>query len=205
MKRMRKLGLIRRLSLIAALLTSLLIVGCTNAYRSKTVIYNIDRVIRAQIPHLVKHGAEIRKKVVLNGREKVTSIKARDSLAWNEELAIFLELNVINKPIYSGQYKVDDVADKESNLRVTSYIATEDLPVKFLRIFYYKSTMRMRKIEAQYNESNTLYASSRFLTMEFEDFSNTTLLTTYSVDGGQKMFLDDSVHYTIDVGVALKR
>jgi hypothetical protein len=141
----------------------------------------------------------------LNGVEKVITINPKDSLKWAEELSIFFELDVVNKPIHKGIYKVEEYADNKSNLSVKSFSTTEDLPVKFLRIYYQTSLSELRKIEAQYNEANSLYSSKRFLTMQFETVYNKTILTSYSIDGGQKMFLDDSVRYTIDANVVLKK
>jgi hypothetical protein len=197
--------LTRQLSLAIPIVFSLFFLRCSNENVGSPGLYNIDSVITRQIFYLKNNGAEIRKKAVLNGQEKITIVSPKDSLDWSEELGVFLDLDVINKPIYKEQYKVEDLADKESNLRVKSYTTTEDLPVKFLRVYYYRSTGQVRKIEAQYDEANSLYTSSRFLTLEFENASDITLLTSYSVDGGQKMFLDDSVEYTIDAGIVKKK
>jgi len=123
---------------------------------------------------------------------------------WKNELAIFSELDVINKPINKGAYTIGNYADKKSNLSVKSFNTTEDLPVKYLRVFYQQSPGRIRKIEAQYNEANLLYSSTRFLTMEFEDIFNKTVVTSYSINGGQKMFLDDSVQYIVGATIILK-
>ncbi len=202
---MQKSGLRRQLSLAVLVLFSLLFVRCSNENVGSPGLYNIDSLISTQIFYLKNNGAEIRKKAVLNGQEKITIVSPKDSLDWSEELAVFMDLDVINKPIYKEKYKVEDLADKESNLRIKSYTTTEDLPVRFLRVYYYRSAGQVRKIEAQYDESNSLYASSRFLTLEFENASDITLLTSYSVDGGQKMFLDDSVKYTIDAGIVKKK
>jgi hypothetical protein len=203
--RMHHSDLTRQLSLAIPIVFSLFFLRCSNENVGSPGLYNIDSVITRQIFYLKNNGAEIRKKAVLNGQEKITIVSPKDSLDWSEELGVFLDLDVINKPIYKEQYKVEDLADKESNLRVKSYTTTEDLPVKFLRVYYYRSTGQVRKIEAQYDEANSLYTSSRFLTLEFENASDITLLTSYSVDGGQKMFLDDSVEYTIDAGIVKKK
>ena len=64
---------------------------------------------------------------------------------------------------------------------------------------------RVRKIEAEYNARNALYKSTRLLTLEFEEVEGKSRLTSYAVDGGQKMFLDDSVQYTIDAAIARKQ
>ncbi len=128
----------------------------------------------------------------------------KNAMDWKNELAIFSELDVINKPINKGAYKVENQADAKSNLSIKSFYTTADLPVKYLRIYYHQSLNKIRKIEAQYNDANSLYMSSRYLAMEFEDSFNKTILTSYSIKGGQKMFLDDSVQYTIGVNIILK-
>lgn len=189
----------------AVVVCSLCILGCAGENQTTDSLYDIDSVIRYQISYFVNHGIEIQKKTVLNGVEKVTTVSPKDSMAWNEELAIFLELDIINRPINRKLYKVEDLADTESNLRIKSFTATEELPVSFLKVYYYKSMDRIRKIEAEYNARNSLYKSTRLLTLEFEDISGNATLTSYTVDGGQKMFLDDSVHYTIDAGIARKQ
>jgi hypothetical protein len=190
---------------IAIAICSLFILGCAGEKQTTDSLYDIDSVIRNQISYFVNRGIEIQKKTVLNGVEKVTTVSPKDSMAWNEELAIFLELDIINRPINRKLYKVEELADRESNLRIKSFTATEELPVSFLKVYYYKTMDRIRKIEAEYNARNSLYESTRLLTMEFEDISGSATLTSYTVDGGQKMFLDDSVQYTIDAGIARKQ
>ena len=193
-----------RLFYVAIVLITLVFLSCSE--ETKTAgLYNVDSLFKTQIDYLVGHEALISKKAVLNGVEQITTINPKDSLAWNEELAIFFELDVVNKPIHKSIYKVEEYADSRSNLRVKSFSTTEDLPVRFLKVYYQNSLSQLRKIEAQYNEANSLYSSKRFLTMEFENVYNKTILTSYSITGGQKMFLDDSVQYNITGNIVLKK
>jgi hypothetical protein len=193
------------LFLAAVVLIALSSLSCSTEKQKVTGLYNVDSLFETQIDYLIGHEAAISKKAILNGVEKITTINPKDSLAWNEELSIFFELDVVNKPIHKGTYKVEEYADNKSNLSVKSFSTTEDLPVKFLKVYYQKSLSQLRKIEAQYNESNSLYSSRRYLTMQFENVYNKTVLTSYSITGGQKMFLDDSVQYTIDANIVLKK
>jgi hypothetical protein len=179
--------------------------SCSRENQKSASLYNVDSLFKMQIDYLLSHEAAISKKARLNGVEKIITINPKDSLRWAEELSIFFELDVVNKPIHKGIYKVDEYADNKSNLNVKSFSTTEDLPVKFFKIYYQTSLRELRKIEAQYNETNSLYSSKRFLTMQFENVYNKTILTSYSISGGQKMFLDDSVQYTIDANVVLKK
>jgi hypothetical protein len=193
------------LRLLSIAICGLLAGGCGGENRATVSLYDIDSVIHHQINYLRDQGVEIKKKAVLNGVEKVTVIVPKDSAAWEEEFAIFFELDIINRPINRNLYKVEDLSDSESNLRIKSFTATEELPVRYLKVYYYKTMDRLRKIEAEYNARNSLYKSSRLLTLEFEEIRGKAWLTSYAVDGGQKMFLDDSVQYTIDAALARKQ
>jgi hypothetical protein len=189
----------------AIVLFTLFFLSCSTNDQKVAVLYNVDSLFNTQIDYLLGHQAVLNKKAVLNGIEKITTINPKDSLAWNQELAIFFELDVVNKPIYKGVYKIEEFADNKSNLSVKYFSTTEDLPARFLKVYYQKSLRQLRKIEARYDEANSLYSSRRFLTMEFENVYNKTILTSYSIAGGQKMFLDDSVQYNIDANIVLKK
>jgi hypothetical protein len=179
-------------------------ISCSSDRQVPAGLYNIDSVISTQVGYLVEHEASIQKKAVLNSVETITTGTPGDSISWQKELSIFLELDVVNKPINKGEYEVQQHADSRSNLKVKSFITTEDLPVRFLKVYYWKSLTDLRKIEAQYREANSLYSSTRLLTMEFENIHNKAILSSYRIDGGQKMFLDDSVQYTISATIDLK-
>jgi hypothetical protein len=194
-----------RLLQYALIFFAFLSFSCSTENQKSASLYNVDSLFEMQIDYLLAHEAAISKKARLNGVEKIITINPKDSLRWAEELSIFFELDVVNKPIHKGIYEVEEYADNKSNLSVKSFSTTEDLPVKFFKIYYENSLRELRKIEAQYNEKNSLYSSERFLTMQFENVYNKTILTSYSISGGQKMFLDDSVQYTIDANVVLKK
>jgi len=193
------------LTLLSIAICGLLAAGCGGQNQTTASLYDIDSILQYQVRHFINQGAEIRKKAVLNGVEKMTVILPEDSVDWEEELAIFLELDIINRPINRNLYKVEDLSDTESNLRIKSFTATEELPVRYLKVYYFKTMDRVRKIEAEYNARNSLYQSTRFLTLEFEEVGGKSQLTSFAVDGGQKMFLDDSVQYTIDAAIARKQ
>ena len=168
-------------------------------------LYNIDSLITVQVDRLLLHKAGLNKKASLNSVEKVTTSVPTSVSDWKNELDIFMELGAINKPMNKEAYKIETYADPKSNLKIKSFKTDLDLPVKYLLVYYHQSLKEVRKLEAEYKETNTLYSSARFLTMEFQNISNQTLVTSYSVYGGQKMFLDDSVKYKIEAKIILKK
>jgi len=120
-----------------------------------------------------------------------------DSVAWKKEFEIFNVLNSINKPVNRARYRIELNSDKKSNLKVKSFLTNDDLSVKYLRVYYQHSPAQIKKIEASYEESNVLYHSAKILSLQFEQIRDTPVLTSFSIRGGQKMFLDDTVQYNI--------
>jgi len=161
--------------------------------------------MKTQTSYLQSHQAILTKTARLNNDEKVSSVAPQSAAEWENELAIFSELNTINKPINKGEYQIENYPDTKSNLIVKSFSTTEELPVKFLKLYYRGTLDRLYKIEAQYNETNSLFSSGRFLTMEFEEISGKSALSSYAIKGGQKMVLDDSVQYDVKVIVKTNR
>src|SRR5690606_6607746 len=165
--------------------------------------YPVDSLLDHQIDALLQSQASIRKVGMLDQKEMKMEFTP-DSAAWLKELNVFINLNVLNKSINQGAYEIQDgTLDTKSNLKIKSFTAKENLPVEYLKLFYEGTLSNLRKLEARYSESNSMYESTRFLYMEFEDINNTPLLTYYSIVGGQKMFLGDTVQYTINTAVSI--
>jgi hypothetical protein len=179
----------------------LLAVSC-NEKPAQTFLFNIDSLVSRQEEYLVTANARVHKHAVINGVADDTVLQ--DKTIWKKELEIFRQLNAINKPVNKTNYLVDDgLFDPSSNLTVKAFSAKTDLPVQYVRVFYDESIARPRKIEALYRNANVLYANTRVLTMEFENLNNEIVLTSYSILGGQKMMLGDSVMFTIDAEITI--
>lgn len=188
--------------LIVAL--GLLLVCCSQKKRNRTVYYPMDSLMTEQVNYLSASTATVRKITVLGEKSDTVLVAPKDSKGWIKELDIFRELDAINKPIYLGKYTVEeDLSDSRSNLKIRSFTGAEDLPIAFLKIYYQGTPDRVRRIEAEYKQANSMYKGSRFLSLEFEEIYNKPVLTSYSITGGQKMFLGDTVRYTVYASVNL--
>ncbi|MBL0741712.1 hypothetical protein [Chryseolinea lacunae] len=190
------------------LLTTL--VSCEQKAAETTgMLYNIDSLLSVQAQYLVQSNASLQKVSVLGNDEKKAVVKPKDSLAWENELNIFREVESVNKPLNQRYYTIERFSDPRSNLLVKAFTEKKDPntqfspPVKYLRIYYHGTMANVRKIEAGYEEENALYKSNHLLTLQFQEVYNKTVLTSYFIGGGQKMFLGDSVAYTIQASVTI--
>lgn len=166
--------------------------------KQPATFYPVDSLISDQIRHLTKIRAGLFKEALLSGKADTVSYIPGDTIAWQNELGVFRNLDVINKPVNKGSYLVDDgLFDPGSNLTVKAFTSLKKLPVVYLKVYYQGNINRPRKIEAQYDEENALYRSARFLSMHFEQIENKAVLTRYSIKGGQKMIFGDSVAFFI--------
>ena len=171
--------------------------GCETKSVSKQTYLDIDSLIDVQIKNLTLAGAHVEKTAVL-GNTSDQSQFVPDSTGWSSELDVFRELNTINKPIYKDQYVITDgEKDSNSNLIIRTYQAKDDLPVRSLSLYYYKSLNSIKKLKAVYNKENILYSTERTLTMNFDEVKGKHLLADYSVSGIQKMIVSDTVRFSI--------
>jgi hypothetical protein len=174
-----------------------IVVSSCNQGTDTTKLYNIDSLVNQQVQRLAVAKPKLQKHAFLGNKSDTLSY-VPDSAAWSRELEIFRQLEAMNKPVNRSNYLVDDnLYDPGSNLTVKAFTALEPLPVRSVRVFYDTDIQKPRKIEAIYDEENTLYKSSKNLVLEFQQIDNKNLLTSYSIDGGQKMILSDSVTFSV--------
>ena len=158
---------------------------------------DMDSLVNVQVHYLNQLKASLKKEATIDNKTS-SSTNALDSTAWSHELDVFRQLDLINRPIYRDVYKVKDgLKDAKSNLLIRSYEATADSPVPYLLLYYQDTPTRLKKLEALYQETNSLYGSQRKLEMYFDDTSGNPHLTGFAIQGNQKMMLSDSVHYAI--------
>lgn len=161
--------------------------------------FDFDSLINMQVAELVKIQSTIRKKSIINGKEDDSSF-VPDSLKLANELDVFRQVDIINKPLYRNAYEIKDgEKDTKSNLLIRSYTAKVPSPVPFVRFYYQPSSHEIKKIESVFHEENTLYDTRRNLLLEFDDSSGSLLLKAYQLSGTQKMILNDTVNFSVNV------
>jgi hypothetical protein len=179
--------------------------ACHQQKNNKTLYFPIDSLLRVQVYQLTEAKAQLNKQAEINGQSETKSIIPTDTTAWQHELDIFFALNTINKSINAGSYVVEsNMPDVNSNLLIKSFSTTKDLPVKYLKVYYLDTPSNIKKIEALYHEENSLLKGSRQLILEFKDVYNKVMLIAYSIEGGQKMFLGDSVQFSVKCSISFQ-
>jgi hypothetical protein len=187
------------ISVMTLVMSITLVLFSCNHNQQEIVFYPIDSIITNQIRNLAQEKAILHKEAFLRGHADTVTYIPSDTAAWVDELDVFRELKIMNKPVNSDSYIVDDgLYDPGSNLTVKAFTSkNEDLPVLSLRVFYDDNLLSPRRIEAIYREENALYKSSRNLFLEFQEINNKTVLTAYAIEGRQKMVLKDSIQFTV--------
>ena len=177
------------------LLVLTLLVSCQR--NSQQADSYFDSLVVAQVVQLSKVKASLVKKATLDGKEDQSTFTP-DSTTWENELDIFRQLSVFERPAYRQAYRIEDgMKDGMSNLIIRRYQATLRIPVPELRFYYFNQFRNLKKIEATYRQQNLLYATTRHLSMEFEEVQGKVVLIAYRIEGAQKMFLGDSVKFSI--------
>ncbi len=177
--------------------------SCSDFDRNQLSLYSVDTLLQTQSKYLSERTAFLEKTTSLGLKHDTVKFSPKTKNEWINELEIFGILDILNKPASRDFYKVENYPDNKSNLKVKSFTATKELPVKYLRLYYQGTEEKVRMIEAKYTESNLLYGSNRMFTMKFQPIDDTFILTSFEVVGDQKMFLGDSVKYTISGAVSL--
>lgn len=174
--------------------------GCDRTnQRYDKAYFDFDSLINVQVAGLLRAQAAISKKSMLNGKQDESSF-VPDSLKLAYELEVFRQLDIINKPLYRNVYEIKDgEQDTKSNLLIRSYTAKAPSLVQIVRFYYHSSMQDIRKIESVFHEENTLYDTKRNLLMEFEDSIHSSLLKGYQLSGTQKMIMNDTVNFSVNV------
>jgi hypothetical protein len=177
------------------------VAACNNAAVSTQKFFDFDGLITAQVQQLDQSKGVLEKSVTMD-LTKSDSIYRPSAKAWESELEIFRDLEIINRPTYRDAYKLDDpLPDATSNLKIRQYVC-DKAPLHLVRFYYQNEFSSLKKIEAGFTEKNILYSTSRSLLMEFEEHNGKPQLINYSMKGFQKMVFSDTVRFSVQGHIA---
>src|SRR4051812_45600316 len=151
-----------------AVICGLLLVSCNQKnLKYDKPYFDFDSLVNGNVQQMASTKVSLSKKTFLNGAQD-SSIFLPDTTQWKHELDAFQQLDIINKPLFKGNYQLKNQEDDHSNLFVRSFTTEMKSPVPEVK-FFYQDGSKLKKIESVFNESNVLYSTSRKLTLEFEE------------------------------------
>ena len=176
------------------ILAAFLAVGCQQNERSVKELnayFDLDSLLDEQAAVLYDRGAQVQKKVVMDGETEQRTF-VPDTAEWKSELAIIRDFN-INKPYFVGSFKLIREGD------VLKHEATsENVDITRFELFYEGDALV--RIESFLDEEKYIYSNKRKLTLTFES----GLLSSYQIVGYQKMILQEEVDYEISGSISVK-
>ena len=159
-------------------------------------VIDIDSLIDLQLVQFDRLKPTLHKQGGVNETVSDTTFSP-SSYGWKSELEIFRSLGVLNQPVYSGAFLTEGpLDDPRSNLMILQY-SLKEAPLKWLKVYYQDEPGRIRQVEGQVEDLTPLNASSRRLTLWFDDVSGLTTLSRYEINGYQKVALRDTVKFMI--------
>jgi len=156
----------------------------------KKVYYDLKNFIETQETFLSEQKPTVDKIMSVSGKNEARSTKEID---WKKELELFIQAD-INKPAYSKSYAV---SRPDSLTSVYTLKTDEDIPVKALKIVLDKVTKNPVFIKALLRSENKLYQSEKNIEMNYKSESNQWHLTSYSIQGFQKLAMMDKKDFDI--------
>lgn len=172
--------------------------GCGSRQGVYDKVYlDLDSLINVQVEALSAQPVRVEKRSGLGDKTSVTTM-ALDSLAFQQEMEVFRQLDAINKPGFANDYRVEAEDDPHSNLQVRVYKGPSKATVPEVKLYFLNDLVHLKKIEGRVVEHNALYTSERHLQLTFDDRNGIAQLSGYKVTGMQKMALRDSVMYRVE-------
>lgn len=181
-----------------ASLIFIIFVSCNSGEKDSVDLYfDLEAKVNLTVDQLVANSHVLTKFASLND-ETDTALVEPDTLQWKRELELFSTAN-INKIQYKGVYAVEDKNDENSNLQIRTYthLDPEKANVTWMEVHYLEDFERVSFIKLNYKENNAGFSVYRDLSMNYEAIRGEYFLSSYSIEGYQKILGQDTVQFNI--------
>lgn len=180
-------------------ITLLLLTSCgTDSRTSEKDYFDLYRFLESQVNHLALRNPTVHRKIAIGEQQEAKVLQLRAS-KWKKELTMFFQAN-INKPSLKGLYEVDSTLS--DTYKVVSYQTKNNnkTGVQLMKVYYKQG--EVAKIEIHFQEKTMIYHAQRKLLMTFDKKEEgPPLLSTYTIDGQQKIIFKDAVGYHVEARV----
>ena len=157
--------------------------------------FDADSLVTAQLEMMEDWKVKIKKVAYLEENTDTVSYIA-DSARLYQELNVFRKAN-INKPAFDDRY--DRSVDTEGGVKQVTYLPADEedeLEVKSLTLWYENNNLQ--QLEAVVSEDHWLYDSRRKLSLSFDMINSVPYISSYSLQGTQKMIFRDRVNFNVE-------
>ncbi|GAB3299127.1 hypothetical protein [Hymenobacter tenuis] len=182
-------GVVAALALLAACSPGEDATMRTNPANRRPSYFDLMGFLEQQTSLLNGRKPPVEKQVLLrNGQQEVTQVTPPD---WSKELQIFQQAD-INKPALRGLYQLDSTTTAQGlTRRVYQRQPGTEHPVTQLTVV--SNGPDVQELTATIAQDNPLVYSAKTLEIRCQN----GLLSSYRVEGVQKLILFDSVHYAV--------
>ena len=158
--------------------------------------YNLTAYLQEQTARLQQQQPPVLKSVTTKGQPPETI--QMDEVDWEKELAIFQEVD-LSRPALRDFYREErHTLPNGSTVSIFTKDAQAAAPVERLQLTV-SPFQKLEHLEAVVLEENMLFYSKRNITLAAEP--GTGNLTSYRVEGVQKLVFGDSLRYRIDANL----
>lgn len=161
--------------------------------------YDIDSLFLSQPPLL--RDLSFIKSANIDDKTESSTVKF-DTTGWKKELSMFLAMD-INKAALVGAYEKSETATELGKNVSYNLKSGEEGGIKWIQLEQ-DSSGNVYLFKALFQEDNALYQNRRELTARFEVAEDQSVLSSYKVDGYQKIIMKDTVNYTIEARLVAK-
>jgi hypothetical protein len=162
----------------------------------KEAMFDLSGYLQQQTQRLQQEQPTVLKSVT--AKDKAPETTQKHTLDWEKELSIFQELD-LSRPALRDFYREERHTLPDGST-VSVFTKEEDAAVPVQRLQLTISPFqKMEHLEAIVLEENILFYSKRKITLTAEP--GTGNLSSYRVEGVQKLILGDSLQYRIDANL----
>jgi hypothetical protein len=160
--------------------------------------FDIEGLIDEQVKMLDSIGPSLYKEAVINGQNETETFAPSDS-AWVKELLIFKTAD-INRPMLTDSYDVrEHTKDNRKSLRYISKTpGSTEVDSIAIRM---NEEEKPHIFQAYLSRKNTLFRSVKSLEVTFADHQGKQLISSYKIQGWQKMASKDSTVFDISAKI----
>lgn len=132
----------------------------------------------------------VRKRVLFRGQQTDSVQFIED---WHKELLLFSGAD-INKPVLEGQYEV--ISNRDGEQETTTYQASST-SLSIRKIIIHTISGKVSTVEVWQTDDNPVFYTNKKMRLALANGK----LDHYSIEGTQKLLLNDSLHFSVEAEV----